>query len=501
MYKFFFLILCPLILKAGYDVVVYRATPAGISAAIQLKRDNKHVVIIEPLERIGGMMTNGLGASDICNRRFIGGLAREFFKKVGQEYNQSISWNFEPKVALKVFKRMTSEIPIVRSDIQDVIVSDGKIIRVKLKSGSFLEARLFIDASYEGDLLAKAGVSYAVGRESKDEYGESYAGFRISKGREQITFNLPSRDRSGRLYFGVNSGQVVPPGQGDRKIMAYNFRLCLTSHGPNKVNFSKPSGYDRSKYFLHAKYIRMKPVRRINEILNLLPLPNQKFDLNNRGPFSTNLVGENWDYPEADGITRERIFKQHKLYLQGLLFFLANDHLVPASLRLQMKKYGLCRDEFRNNNNWPEQMYVRVARRMIGRYVMKQQDLQKGRRHWDSIATGTCPIESHIVQRLDLEGFVKVEGFVREYDFKPYSIPYRSITPRESEIKNLLVPVALSASYIAYSGIRMEPTFMMLGQSAAIAANLALDSNVNVQSISYSDLRQRIESAGIRIRF
>ncbi|MCS6961867.1 MAG: FAD-dependent oxidoreductase [Deltaproteobacteria bacterium] len=486
----------------SFDVVVYKATPAGISAAVSVKRLGKTVLILEPAKRVGGMMTNGLGASDVCLFRYIGGFAREFFNKVGQKYGHSIFWRFEPKVSLAVFEEYLRDLPMLRKDISTVSVNDKKIASVTMEDGTEVRGKIFIDASYEGDLLAIAGASYRVSRESSMDYNESLAGFRLSTREGRIPVKIKARDGSGDLHFGVQNSKILPKGTAHHGIMAYNFRLCLTRIPSKKVRFRKPLIYDRKAYHLHLQYIEKNGIRNVSQLFRFLRIPGGKYDLNNRGPFSSNFIGENWDYPEANKANRKMIVAKHKSYLQGLLYFLANDPAVPFPLRRQMSQFGLCRDEFVENGNWPEQLYVRVGRRLVGEYVLRQDDIRKGRRHHDTVGIGTCPIEGHIVQRLeDANGFVISEGFIREFKQIPYSLPYRIIIPKRDEVQNLLVPVAVSATYIAYSALRMEPTFMILGQSAGIAAVLAIDSKVPVQEVSYLKLRQKLIEAGQRLSF
>lgn len=488
------------ILGEDFEIVVYRATPAGISAAVTAKRLGSTVVIIDDSRRVGGMMTHGLGASDVCLTRVIGGFAKEFYQRIGRAYGKSISYLFEPKVALSVFKEYLRGIPVVKSDIESVYITNGEIRYITLESGVRIAGKMYIDASYEGDLAYLSGVTMRTGRESVSEYGESLAGFRWSFREGQVNVPIKARDSSGRLRFGVKPFSSVRTGSSHDGIMAYNVRLCLTRDKRNKRSFPKPANYNRRLYDLYALYIRSKPVRDVSEILNLQAIPRNKFDLNNRGPFSTNVVGENWDYPNSDRATRRQIKEFHKTFVIGLLYYLSNDMMVPVRLRSQIKQYGLCKDEFVETDNIPDMIYVRAARRMVSDYVLRQADIQRRRSQRDSVGKGSCPIESHIVQRIETQdGTVRTEGFVREYQYGAYDIPYRSIVPRRSEVKNLFVPVALSASHIAYSAVRMEPTFMILGQSSAAAAFLAIRERTAVQDVPYRELKDLLLRLGQRL--
>ncbi|MCX7953425.1 MAG: FAD-dependent oxidoreductase, partial [Deltaproteobacteria bacterium] len=332
-------------LLGQYDVIVYRATPAGISAAVTIHREGAKVLIIEPSHRPGGMMTNGLSASDVCFTWVIGGFAREFFEKIGEKYGRRIGWRFEPKVAQMIFSAYLKDIPVKYSErIVKANVSKKKLRSVVTNNGSTYSANIFIDASYEGDLMALAGVTYRVGREAKHEYEESLAGFRINSVRDQFPESLKARDTKNRLLSGVKKIEIPETGSGDRGVMAYNYRLCVTRKRSNRVKFKRPKHYTRRSYELLGEYIQKKPVTRIRELFHFLSIPNQKFDLNNFGPFSTNWVGHSWTYPEASSEERRRIEIKHKLYTQGLLYFLSHDTAVPQRIRRKIRIFGLCKD-------------------------------------------------------------------------------------------------------------------------------------------------------------
>ncbi|MCS6894174.1 MAG: FAD-dependent oxidoreductase, partial [Deltaproteobacteria bacterium] len=312
--------------------------------------------------------------------------------------------------------------------------------------------------------------------------------------------NARSRDAKNRMYKGVNSSSLNAKGSGDKGIMAYNYRLCFTKSHRNKVRFRRPQNYSRSNYLLLLEDIGTREVKDINQILLFVEIPNKKFDINNRGPFSTNLVGGSWNYPESSWDERRIIEERHKRHIQGLLYFISNDRAVPLKIRQGLRRFGLCKDEFTDNDNWPSQIYVRSGRRLVGEYTMTQHDIQRARRHRDSIGLGSCPIEVHSVQRVETkERFVRNEGGVFEFVKRVFSVPYRSIIPKKSEASNLLVSVALSATHIAQSAIRMEPTYMIIGQSAGIAAAIAIRDNVAVQDIDYSKLKRRLIEVGQRL--
>jgi FAD dependent oxidoreductase len=474
------------------DVVVYGATPGGVIAAVAAKRSKHSVILIEPTNHIGGIMTSGLGMSDICKFTTIGATSQEFFRRVGKYYGKDLRWNFEPHIAEQVFNDFVKETKlelILNETLEDVKKEKKKITQIKTRSGKIFKAKIFIDGTYEGDLLAKAGVSYTFGRESRSTYGESLAGVRPFSNARQFNHPTSAYDKNGKLLPGINYTTLAPEGTGDKKIMAYNFRLCLTKNQENVVPITKPTGYDPKNYELLANYLRARKNSRVRDVLMFHMVTENKACINRDGPFSTNFIGENYDWPEGDPEKRAEIYNRHKDYTLGLLYFLWNDPRVPNNLRQSFAPWGFCKDEFVENNFFPYQIYVREARRMIGEYVMTEKDLLKDLTKPDSIAVASCPIEVHEVQRIVTEeGLAKNEGFTF-VKVKPYALPYRSLIPKKSEVENLIVPVAVSASHIAYSSLRMEPVFMALGHTAGVAASEAIKSKKAVQDINIEKLK------------
>ncbi|GFO60313.1 hypothetical protein GMST_26380 [Geomonas silvestris] len=480
----------------GYHLVVYGATAGGVIAAVSAAQQGLKVALIEPGSHVGGMVAAGLGATDSGNKNLIGGRSREFFRRMGAAYGTSIAWKFEPHIAEQVLKGWLSEAGVnvfYNHGLSSVDFSNRRINNVTLDDGTIYTAGVFIDASYEGDLMAKAGVSYAVGREGVATYQESLAGKQSHSQYHQFTTPLSAFDSQGTLLPMVGAADGKNPGDGDTKIPAYTYRLCLSTDPANRIPFSQPPGYDPKRYELLQRYLSQNAATiTLGNILALSPLPNNKSDCNNNGPISTDLIGGNWDYPEADAARRGQIRDDHKLYIQGLLYFLSHDPGVPTTVRNQMLAWGLAKDEFTDTGNWPFQLYVREARRLIGKYVMTQADLLTSLIQTDSVGMGSYSIDSHHVQRsVAPDGTVINEGDV-EVPVRGYQIPYRSIVPRDGECENLLVPVCISASHIAYSSLRMEPQYMILGDAAGIAAYLAVRDRKPVQSVDTNELAVRL---------
>ncbi|MCB0358443.1 MAG: FAD-dependent oxidoreductase [Bdellovibrionales bacterium] len=477
------------------DVVIYGATPAGITAAVSASRQGKSAILVAPASHIGGMVSSGLSYSDVGNRRVVGGLAHEFFERIGNRYKLPIAYVPEPHVARDVFVEWLNQenVRVIPNEPLDRVEREGtSIIALRTINDLRIRGSVFIDASYEGDLLAAADVEYAIGREARSKYHEHFAGVREKNTLHQFSPAVAARDREGRLLPGIHGTSVPPTGSGDRKVPSYNFRLCMTERADNKVAIEAPAGYSPSRYALLARYLDARPELKLDSLLRMMKTKNDKFDVNSKGPFSLSLIGENWDYPEASYEERQKIFDNHVNYTQGLLFFLSHNADVPEHVRRQLARFGLCKDEFVETNNWPPELYVREARRMIGRYVMREKDVRQSVTKPDSIGMGSYRAESHHVQRLaNDDGDVFNEGYFT-VTAKPYEIAYRSITPKPQQATNLLVPVALSASHVAYSSIRMEPVYMILGQAAGTAAALAIDANSTVQNISVEKLQQKL---------
>ncbi len=511
--------------ETTYDLVIYGGTSGGVAAAIQGARMGKSVVLIEPTSRLGGLTSGGLGQTDIGNKQAIGGISREFYVRIAKHYSdpsawkwqkraeyrdsgqtrteasEATMWTFEPSVALKVFKAMIAEakIPVVyreRLDLKRGVEKEGaRIIAIRMESGRRYQGRMFIDATYEGDVMAKAGVTYTVGREANKTYAETLNGVQTLNARNHnlVTGIDPYRrkgDRTSGLLPGIDPDGPGVEGDGDRRVQAYCYRMCLTDHPENRIPFHKPEDYDEIEYELLLRNFEAGHTGTpwINS-----SMPNRKTDTNNRTGFSTDFIGQNYAYPDADYATRAAIAARHRRYQQGLMWTLANHPRVPDTIRNEFARWGMTKDEFVEGGGWQEQLYVREARRMIGELVMTQHHCQGRERVEDAVGMAAYTMDSHNTQRyVNAEGFVRNEGNVEVGGFPPYPISYRAIIPKRAECENLLVPVCLSASHIAYGSIRMEPVFMVLGQSAATAAALAIDDRMPVQGVNYSKLGARL---------
>jgi hypothetical protein len=611
------------------DVCIYGGTSAGVAAAWQLAKMGKKAVIVAPEGNLGGLSSSGLGMTDVGNKDAIGGLSHEFYKRVGAKYNKAEEWRFEPKVAEAVFKEIVAETqtPVYfRHFLKSVRKNNARLVSLTTEGGLTVEAKAFIDATYEGDLLAKAGVSYHVGREDNKVYGETLNGVQVHKTHQ---FELPvdpyivEGDANSGLLPGISPEPLAPIGSGDKKVQAYNFRLCLTTDPANRIAYAKPEGYNPQEYELLRRYLKAgwrtsEIFRKFDTIQNSFksdgqpatattltradianapsfvfklknaggpltkwlkeqfpaPLQEQlnaykqgdtpsddlvaavvaelnrlitneslysderfsrttlaadlktraranltgderakinrqlleaaydeigsrylKCDKNNHGAVSTDFIGRNYLWPEADYATREKIFQEHVTYQRGLMWFLGNDEAVPEDVRRRWNQWGLCKDEFQATGGWPHQLYVREARRMISDYVMTEQDCKGQRKCEDPVGLASYNMDSHNCQRFVKDGKVMNEGDV-QIGVKPYPLSYRSIVPRKAECENLLVPVCASTSHIAYGSIRMEPVFMILAQSAATAAALSLDAGSAVQDVPYEQLKARLLTDG-----
>jgi len=522
----FLLLLSALLPAEEADIVVYGGTSGGITAAIQAARDGRTAVLIEPTKFLGGLTTGGLGATDIGNKRAIGGMSREFYQGIHRHYSESAHWRqqtredyfarrphgnsaaedtmwtFEPHVASLVYDGMLkaagARVTVVHGERLDlkkgVVKEDGRIVKIVMESGREFTGKVFIDATYEGDLMAKAGVSYHVGREANATYGETLNGVQVGHARShqfkvEVDPYVKKGDPSSGLLPGIEKDVPGPDGSGDRKVQAYNFRMCTTDAPENRRDWEKPEGYDERWYELALRNVEAGEDR-ISWAPT--PMPNRKTDTNNKFAVSTDFIGQNWDYAEADYATRAKIWQAHEDWQKGLMWTYAHHPRVPENMRLAFQKFGLAKDEFRDNGNWPRQLYVREARRMVSDYVMTEKNCRRTEVVEDSVGMGAYNMDSHHIQRfVTKEGFVRNEGDV-QVGSKPYPVSYRSIRPRASECTNLLVPVCLSASHIAYGSIRMEPVFMVMGQSAAIAAGLAIEAGTSVQDVPYPRLKERL---------
>ena len=493
--------------RVDHEVLIYGGTSAGVIAAYTAAQMGKSVVLVVPGRHIGGLTSGGLGMTDIGNKDAVTGIAREFYRKVGEQYDKFEQWRFEPHVASQVFAEYLKHENIKVKE--NFWIDSVKMKNSEIKEAIFfnmdnqeeslaLKAHQYIDCTYEGELMAKAGVSYTVGRESNQKYNETYNGVQLVPHNHQFEVAISpfiiAGDPDSGILPGINTQELAVNGSGDNKVQAYNYRLCLTKNKENKIPFYKPEYYNPLEYELLARLIATRDNWQIRDFLILSGMPNGKTDVNNKGPVSTDFIGRNWEYPEAGFAEKMQIRKIHADYIKGLLYFLANDKRLPDHLRKNVKEWGYAADEFTDNKGFPPQMYVREARRMIGEYVMTEHNCLGDSIVDDGIGKAAYGMDSHYCQRIIINGKVKNEGNINIEDFPPYPIAYRAITPQKKECSNLLVPVALSASHIAYGSIRMEPVFMVLGQSAAMAASLAIDGNGVVQEIDVKKLQEQMSN-------
>ena len=521
MIKTLSLIFCSLSLWAAetrkFDVVVYGGTAGGAMSAVSAAREGLKVALLEPGRHIGGMVSGGLGFTDYGKKEVIGGMALEFYVRAGNHYEigrygHRIAWLHEPHVAEKIFREMLAEAKVElfeRSRLREhggVNKSNGRLASIVDESGNVYQADIFIDCSYEGDVMAQAGVTWTYGRESQEQYGESLAGVRETTLLHQFLVNVSPKDAGGKLLPEISDAKLPKPGSADKAVQAYNYRMCFTDRPENRVDFAKPVNYRAERYELLARLIEARQKAEgkapsLSTLLKIDPLPNGKADVNNQGAFSTDYIGASWTYPNASYAEREKIWREHKEYMQGLFYFLANDPKVPADLRGQMNRWGLCKDEFTDTENWPNQLYIREARRMVGDFVMAQKDLQTDLMKPNPIGMGSYNSDSHNVQRIvAADGFVRNEGDM-QVAVKPYQIPYQVMTPKQAEAANLLVPVAFSASHVAYSSLRMEPQYMILGQAAGVAAKMAIDGKTAVQQVDAAKLSKRLIQLGAVVNY
>ena len=518
-----------------YDVVVYGGTCAAVIAAVQAKKMGKTTIIVSPDKHLGGLSSGGLGFTDTGNKAVIGGLSRDFYHRVWLHYDKAEAWKqqrkeeygnkgqgtpamdgaertmwiFEPNVAEKVFEDYVREfdIPVKRDEWLDrqkgVKKENARIKSITTLSGQTYTGKMFIDATYEGDLMAAAKVDYHVGREANSVYGEKWNGVQVGVLHHRHHFGAVKTPISPYVIAGDPKSGLLPRvsgepvgeyGAGDKRVQAYCFRMCLTDHEPNRIPFPKPEKYDAKQYEL---LLRVFEAGWRETFGKFDPIPNHKTDTNNHGPFSTDNIGFNYDYPDGSYERRKEIIEEHKNYQLGWLWFIANDPRVPADVQKEMQRWGLPKDEYTDNGNWSPQLYIREARRMIGKYVMTELELTKKRPTPESVGMGSYTIDSHNVQRyVTPEGFVQNEGDIGVSTKGPYEIAYGSLVPKKAQAENLLVPVCVSSTHIAFGSIRMEPVFMILGQSAATAAVMAIDGKISVQDVSYAKLRERLLKDG-----
>ncbi|MGU7783890.1 FAD-dependent oxidoreductase [Burkholderia sp. PU8-34] len=491
------------------DVLVYGATPGGISAALEAAKFNKRVIILEPTNHVGGMTTSGVSATDAYPQDRLwamGGFAHRFVEAVNTRYGKT--WTMggifhEPHVAESILLKMLADAPSVSVEygatVTRVQTENHNIKTVQTHDGHQYAAKMFIDASYAGDLLSKAGVDYTLGREAKSQYRESLAGvgpISMKDGAHVDPYLVPGHPESGLLpHVAPNSLGAV--GTADSAVQAYGYRLCLTADRNNQIPVTKPHNYDPREFEALGRAAKAHPeiVKTFNYIANV-QIPHDKFDINSLGLMSTDEIEGSAEYAAADADGRRAIEAEHKRYTLALLTFLATDPRIPANVRADVRSWGFCKDEFKDNGGFPPLLYVRESRRMIGSYVMTQHDLYTKTRIRDSIGLGAFPIDQHTVHRIAVDGQVGTEGAIWQPLPGPYPISYRTITPKYSEIRNLLVPVAMSASHVAYSSLRVEPTFMITGQAAGAAAALAIDTGSSVQHVDYARLASTLLADG-----
>jgi hypothetical protein len=492
------------------DICIYGGTSAGTMAAYTARKMGKSVLLIEPGRHLGGLSSGGLGYTDIGNKFAISGLALDFYRRIGKHYGKFEQWIFEPHVAENLFKeyiqRANAEV-LFSHRLKDVN-KEGTVIKNIVVENSdqpnaatdrTIEAAVFLDCSYEGDLMAKAGVSYTVGREANIVYNETYNGVQL-RDKHQFPDGIDpykiKADPASGLLWGISDEALELQGSGDKKVQAYNFRICLTSDKANQVPITQPDDYDPSRYELLIRVLQKEPNRPFDMIMKPDRMPNNKTDINNNGPFSTDMIGMNYDYPEGNYEKRVVIQKAHELYIKGFLYFIGHDERVPKHLRDEMLRWGYPKDEYTDNGNWSPQMYVREARRMIGAYVMTQANCESREVVDDGVGMAAYTMDSHNCQRLVIEKngtkMVKNEGDVQVGGFPPYPISYRCLLPKKEQCNNLLVPVCLSASHIAYGSIRMEPVFMVMAQSSAVAAVMAINSRTGLHELDVKQIQQKL---------
>jgi hypothetical protein len=524
----------PALFKA--DVIVYGGTSAAVIAAVQVKKMGKSVIVVSPDNHLGGLSSGGLGFTDTGNKEVIGGLSKQFYERLFKYYQGDDAWKwqkksefgnkgqhtvaldtgsrsmwiFEPHAAEKVFEDLVSELGItvhrnvwLDRSTSGVKKRNGKIGLIRTLNGNTYEGKMFIDATYEGDLMAASGVRYHIGRESNSQYGEQWNGVQTGVFHHGHQFKLKidpykkAGDPASGLLPEISSSPPGEYGSADKRLQAYCFRLCMSNHPENRLPFPKPDGYNPSRYEV-LKRLFDAGWRDVFSKFDLIP--NRKTDTNNHGPFSSDYIGKNYDYPEASYERRKEIIHEHMLYQQGYLYFLQNDPGVPQEIQASMKEWGLAKDEFTDNHNWPHQLYIREARRMIGDFVMTEKDALGKTSIARPVGMGSYSLDSHNAQRyVTSEGYVQNEGDIGVSPERPYSIDYGAILPKEEECANLLVPVCVSSSHIAYGSIRMEPVFMILGQSAATAAVLAIDGGTSPQKIPFEKLKKVLLEDGQRL--
>ncbi|MFD2584246.1 FAD-dependent oxidoreductase [Pedobacter vanadiisoli] len=487
------------------DVCVYGGNAAGVIAAYSAKKMGKTVLLIEPGKNLGGLSSGGLGFTDIGNKYVVTGLSKDFYRRIGSHYGKLEQWVFEPHVAEDIFKSyiMRAKVDVIYGYRLSAVEKAGQSIRtIKVEPSAghaknkVVNAKVFIDCSYEGDLMAKAGITYTVGREANAQYKETYNGVQLLDGHQFPDHIDPYRvkgDSSSGLIWGINKGTLMPRGSGDRKVQSYNYRVCLTDDPRNRISITRPKGYDSTRYELLVRLMeKQKNKLSLNDYFIWSEMPNRKTDINNRNGFSTDMIGTNHGYPDGDYASRSKYIEDLTAYTKGLFYFFGHDQRVPIELRNQMLQWGYPKDEYKNNQNWSPQPYIREARRMVSDYVMTENNCTGKAIVTDGIALAAYNMDSHNTDRLVVDGMVKNEGNVEIPGILPYPISYKAIVPQQQECTNLIVPVCLSASHIAYGSIRMEPVFMVLSQVAAVAASFSIDQGIGVQQLDYKKINEKL---------
>ena len=505
--------------EPAYDIVVYGDSSAAVAAAVQAQRQGSKVVLVNSTRFLGGMTCSGLSASDIFHREAVGGVAREIYGRIGRHYGKPYVDYFEPHVAQAAVDGLVKDsgLEVALGEQLDRgpggVTKDGtRIVAIRTLSGKVYSAKVFIDASYVGDLMAAAGVSYAVGREPNALHGETLNGMQRGDDKPRRHYTQGDKDHfikdvdpyvkpgdpaSGLLPFVFAENPVK--GEGDRRIQAYNYRLCVTTDPANRLPFEKPAGYRELDHEMLLRNLEAGD-HRLPALIH--KLPNGKADWNSMHAVGTDYVGANWEYPEASYERRLEIERAHELYIRGHLWTLANHPRVPAAVRDVAARYGLCKDEFADRGGFSPMIYIREARRLQGAYVMTELDCKGKRSPADPVALASFGLDSHAVRYfVTARGFLERDGVIWNVPPRPYGVSYRSLVPKKEECPNLLVPVCLSATHAAHGSIRMEPVFMQLGQAAAMAAGIAIRQGVDVQSVPYAPVRDLLKAANLPVEW
>ena len=505
---------------SSYDLVVYGDSSGAVTAAVAAKRKGLSVILINPTGFLGGMSASGLGATDFLGqRKTFGGIASEFYEGINKAYGQKHVRSFEPHVGEQVFKKLIadSQVEVLfdeKLNRETGVKMDGKrIASITTLSGKTFHGKMFIDATYVGDLMAAAGVSYTVGREPESQYGEDLAGVRRGDTKPRLHYGQRDKDHfvaevDGYVIPGDSFSGLLPHvhkieglknGQGDHKIQGYNYRMCLTKDPALKIPLEKPEGYREIDHELLLRIFEAGD-RRMPALIEPLAGPGSKVDWNNMHSVGSDYVGANWEYPEASYAKRREIEKEHQLYIRGFLWTLANHPRVPENIRKRAAGYGLAKDEFQSNGGWPYMIYIREARRMVSDYVMTQHNCMSKKKAEDSVGLASFGMDSHAVQHIvNEQGHVRNEGVIWRRPPGPYPVSYRSIIPRKGECENVFAPVCVSASHVAHGSIRMEPVFMVLSESAAHAAAIAIEEGVSAQQVEYGKLKPALLKNGQKL--